>query len=95
MEGVSAIMNLMKEIKPSVQNSSDQVSMICAALKTNTSITSMNLSDNPGVMKDDQAEALANMLGVNRTIRSIDMSGNNIGARGDTALGRPWRRTTF
>lgn len=39
------------------------------------------------MIKDDQAETLASMLSLNQTIASMDLSENDIGARGEMALG--------
>lgn len=61
----------------SIQSDDDVVALLSTLIKTNTTITSLNLSRNDILAADTFAE-IADALKVNKTITHLDLSGNDL-----------------
>ena len=69
-----------------------KVSTLCLALRVNTSLTSLDLSENS--IGDEGASSLSEALRVNTSLTSLDLSENSIGDEGASSLSEALRVNT-
>ncbi|KAL0242759.1 hypothetical protein GEMRC1_005322 [Eukaryota sp. GEM-RC1] len=74
----------LKQLEVEVKDHTSVSMSLIEALKTNTTITSINLSFNS--IGDEGARALAEALKVNHSVPSVDLMNNSIGDEGARAL---------
>ncbi|KAL0242495.1 hypothetical protein GEMRC1_005058 [Eukaryota sp. GEM-RC1] len=80
----SSLFTRLKQLAVSVFQNHSVSMLLIEALKTNTTVTSVDLGSNS--IEDEDARALAEVLKINTSVTGIDLRNNSIGDEGARAL---------